>query len=222
MAPGAPWSARRCARWCARGRPRRRDRVAGARVGRRRRPRSRPRPRLRGGGRAVLRRRWWQSRPRHRRHARIVGHRPTQCRRGARRYRRAPGRRMRRGVRRRAPARTPRDPRPGDGVLPVQQRGGRRGQARCRRREGGHRRLGRAPRQRHPGHLLRRPERAVRLDARVTAVSRHRSAARDRERPRLRGQPEPAVSGGYRRRHACGRRSTRWSCPGSNSSRPTG
>ncbi len=90
-------------------------------------------------------------------------------------HRRAAGGGVRRRVRGRAPARPSRGPGPGDGVLPVQQRRGRRRQLAAAGREGGDRRLGRPPRQRHPGHLLRRPERALRVDARVAAVPGHRA-----------------------------------------------
>ena len=73
---------------------------------------------------------------------------------------------------------------PADGVLPRQQRrrGGRRagrsGRTRADRR---HRR---PPRQRHPGHLLRRSARALRVAARVPALPGHRRARRDRGRRR--------------------------------------
>ena len=56
----------------------------------------------------------------------------------------------------RAPAGPPRPPGAGHGLLPAEQRRGRRGRARRARRAGADRRLRRAPRQRHPGDLLRR------------------------------------------------------------------
>ena len=52
----------------------------------------------------------------------------------------------------------------------------RHAQKRARRRARRHRRLGRAPRQRHAGHLLGRPVRALLLDAPDAALSRHRRA----------------------------------------------
>ena len=72
-----------------------------------------------------------------------------------RRGRAAAARRGGRGVPRRAPAGSSRARRAGDGVLPVQQRR-RDGRAARRPRRAGHDpRLGRPPRQRHPGPLLR-------------------------------------------------------------------
>ena len=55
------------------------------------------------------------------------------------------------------------------------------------RRAGARRRLGRAPRQRHPGHLLRRRRVSLRVDARVAALPGHRAPRRDR-RGRGRGR----------------------------------
>ena len=102
-----------------------------------------------------------------------------QCRRRRRVFR---ARRQR--LRRVAAARPPRRKDDGDGLLPVQQRGDR-GPPRpegARRRARRHRRLGRPPRQRHAGHLLGRPHRALLLDPPDAALSRHRRAGRDRRR----------------------------------------
>ena len=66
----------------------------------------------------------------------------------------------------------PRARRSGHGVLPPQQRGGGSRLARCQGPPRPHRRLGRAPWQRHAGPLLERTERAVRLDAPVAPVPR--------------------------------------------------
>ena len=86
--------------------------------------------------------------------------------RAARRRRRDRGgrrgarRRRRQRLRARAPARPPRAPRRGDGLLPLRQHRGRRaprapGARAVARRD---RRLGRPPRQRHAGRVLRRPD----------------------------------------------------------------
>ena len=86
------------------------------------------------------------------------------------------------------------------GLLPVQQRGGhRRGPGRSGR-AGRDRRLRRAPRQRHPGHLLRRPAGALRVAARVAAVPRHRRARRGRGRRRCGHDLNFPLPGGHRRR----------------------
>ncbi len=82
------------------------------------------------------------------------------------------------------PARPPRRGRPGDGLLPVQQRG-HRGPARPVgpwRRTGGDRRLGRPSRQRNPGDRLVRPDDPLRLDPSDAALSGHRLAVGDRRR----------------------------------------
>ena len=72
--------------------------------------------------------------------------------------RRGPGRRGGARLRPGAPPGAPRHGHPGHGLLPVQQRGRRRGPPGrpAGPRPGAHRGLGRAPRQRHRGHLLRR------------------------------------------------------------------
>jgi hypothetical protein len=63
----------------------------------------------------------------------------------------------------------------------------------ARRRAGRDRRLGRASRQRHPGHLLERPQRALLLDPRDAALSRHRRPLRAR---RARHHRQRALSPG--------------------------
>ena len=80
-----------------------------------------------------------------------------------------------RAVRGHPPARPPCDAGQGDGLLPLQQHRHRRRQAargglRARR----HPRLGRAPRQRHAGGVLRRAQGPLRLGARVAALSGQR------------------------------------------------
>ena len=82
-----------------------------------------------------------------------------------------------------APARPPRDARPGDGLLLLQQRRGRGAPCarRARPRAGGDRRLRRPPRQRHRGHRRRRRARA---DGRASSSIRStRTAARCRRAP---------------------------------------
>ena len=75
--------------------------------------------------------------------------------------------------------------RPGDGVLPLQQRrGGRRARPRPRPDAGGDRRLRRASRQRDAVDLLRRPVGAVRLVAPVSVLPGHRRRRRNRQRAR--------------------------------------
>ena len=134
-----------------------------------------------------------------RRHLRDGGHLrggPARRRRRLRAGRRAARRgRPRRRVRA-APARPPRRARAGDGLLLLRQRR-RRGPPRpvgARRRAGADPRLGRPPRQRDQRDLPRRPERAVRLDPRVAAVSRHGPGLRRRlgRGDRLHGQPARA------------------------------
>ena len=79
-------------------------------------------------------------------------------------------------VLRRPAAWPPRHPAPGDGVLPLQQRGRHRRRARRARGAGADRRLRRPPRQRHPGRVLgRRPGRLRQLPP-VPALPGHRAA----------------------------------------------
>ncbi|CAA9563815.1 MAG: Deacetylases, including yeast histone deacetylase and acetoin utilization protein, partial [uncultured Thermomicrobiales bacterium] len=109
-----------------------------------------------------------------RRGRRVRPGQPGDVRGGVAGRRRRAGR-GRRGARRRGPqrlrtppaARTPRDPRAGDGLLLLQQRR-RRGALRAgpaRPAAGRDPRLGRPPRERHPGRVLRRPLGAVHLVA---------------------------------------------------------
>ena len=82
-------------------------------------------------------------------------------------------------LRRHPPARPSRRGRDRDGLLLLQQRRHRRparpgGARRRARRDHGFRR---PPRQRHPAHLLGRPDRDVRLDPRDAALSRHGRAS---------------------------------------------
>ena len=102
-------------------------------------------------------------------------------------------------------------------------------------RAGAHRRLGRPPRQRHPGHLLDRPRRPLRLVARVAALSGHRPARRDRRRARASAHGQLPVPGGHdgrrlprraRRGGRAARRAVRarpgcWSRPASTPTAPT-
>jgi hypothetical protein len=88
---------------------------------------------------------------------------------------------------------------PGHGLLPAEQRG--RGRRRPGRpgRAGRHRRLGRPPRQRDPGHLLGRPAGAVRVHPRV-AGSTPAPAGPPRPAGRARGSdgeraPAPGATG---------------------------
>ena len=128
VAPRAQGPARRSARRGRRGRPARRGRVADPRTGIGRRPGARPRSGLRRRGRGVLCRRGRPARPRH------LGHQGSwdTARRSAGAVLGAidalRAGRVRRRVRRRPAARPPRRARPGDGVLPVQQRRDRRRQ----------------------------------------------------------------------------------------------
>ncbi len=100
-----------------------------------------------------------------------------------------------------APARAPRATRAGDGILPPQQRGGgRRPRTRARPRARGRGRLGRAPRQRHAGDLLRRSRRALRLDPPVSLLPGNRRGQRDRQRRGRRVHRERAPRRRRRRR----------------------
>ena len=102
-------------------------------------------------------------------------------------------------VRRDAPARPSRRDRDPDGLLPVQQRGGRG--APCAeaawRRAGRDRRFRRASRQRQPGHLLERPDRDVLLHPPDAALSRDRRGVGAR---RAEHHRERAAAAGRRRR----------------------
>ncbi len=82
-----------------------------------------------------------------------------------------------------ASARAPRAARPGDGVLPAQQRRhrGRGGPAR-RRGAGAHRRLGRPPRQRDAGDLRGARRRPLHVGAPVSVLSGHGRGRGDRRR----------------------------------------
>ena len=64
-------------------------------------------------------------------------------------------------------------------------------------RTSAHRRLGRAPRERHPGHLLERSRRALRLDAPAPALSRNGPSGRGgwSRRARAHGQLPPPAGG---------------------------
>ena len=137
--------------------------------------------RVRRRPRAVLRRRWRQPRPRHPRGHPLVG--------GGAASPPAPASTPSSGSTRARP--TPpsaRCGRPATTPLPARAMGFclfnnvavRRGRPRRPGRAGADRRLRRPPRQRHAGHLLRRPAVLLRVDARVAAVSGHRLARRDR------------------------------------------
>ncbi len=143
--------------------------------------------------------------------------------------RRRPGRprrarAARRGCRLRAgpAAGPPRHRRARHGFLSRQQRRGRRRVAHGTRGAGAHRRLGRASRERHPGDLLGRPRRALRLDASAPPLSRNGASRRGRRARRSR--PARSTSRCHRARPAtwCGRRSTRRPARRSRSSGPTG
>ena len=126
--------------------------------------------------------------------------RPAPWRRPSGRRRRHPRRRCRHGgrvpqrLRGHASARPPRRAHARDGLLPVQPRRHRGpprpGEARRRARRPG--RLGRPPRQRHPGHLLGRRRGAVLLDAPDAAVSGHRRRLRARRQGHDRQRAAPA------------------------------
>ena len=113
----------------------------------------------------------------------------------------------------RAAAGPPRGARAGHGLLPVQQRGRRRGpRPRSGARAGCRHRLRRAPRKRHAVDLLRRPARALPVDAPVPLLSRHGSGRRRgaRRRGGLHRQ-HPARGGGGRRRHSIASSGRSWS-----------
>ena len=116
-----------------------------------------------------------------------LGRRAARRRRGAGGHRRGDRRRAGERLLRRAPAGPPRLPRPGDGLLLLQQRGRRR--APCagapRPEARGDRRLRRAPRQRHRRHPGRRRARADGrlLPAPVLSVQRHRPSGDQHGQP---------------------------------------
>ncbi len=129
--------------------------------------------------------------------------RAARRRRHPRRNRGGAARRNRFRLLLRPPARPPRHARPRDGLLPLQQR------RRCRcpsargagdrpRRDHRHRR---PPRQRHAGHLLRRPARPLLLDPPVPALPRHRPLDRDGLRRGRRHDNQRPAPPGLRRRH---------------------
>ena len=106
-------------------------------------------------------------------------------------------------------------PEPGHGLLPVQQhrRGGGPRPGGAGAGAGAHRRLGRPPRQRHAGHVLRRAAGALLQHPRGRPLSRHghgpggrRAATRPGTRSTCRCRPAKATG-------RCCRRSTRCSAP---------
>ena len=101
-----------------------------------------------------------------------------------------------------AAAGTSRATRPGHGVLPVQHGGHRRPVPAegPRRAPGGDHGLGRAPRQRLAGRLLRRSLGALPVHAPVPLLSRNRGRGRGGQRQGRRLHRERAVAGGLRRR----------------------
>ncbi len=125
--------------------------------------------------------------------------------RGRRAHRRRPGRRSVRahheGRGALAAAGPPRPPRARHGVLPAQQRRrGRRARARAGAPARGRRRLGRAPRKRHAGDVLRGPARPLSFDTPAPLLSGHRGRRRGRPRAGRRLHRERAAGGGQRRR----------------------
>ena len=90
------------------------------------------------------------------------------------------------------------------------------------RRAGADRRLGRAPRQRHAGHLLGRPPGLVRVDAPVAGVSRARAGRRDRRSERAGPHGQLATAPGLDRRRRAGGASTKSSAPAIDDSRRHG
>ena len=150
----------------------------------------------------------------------------TRRRRGAgtpRGWRRAAGRRGGAGhderpraqrVRARAPARAPRRARPGDGLLPAQQRRHRRrGGAARGRGARADRRLGRPPRQRHAGHLRRARRRALHVGAPVSVLSGHRRRATRSASARAAARPSTARCPAARATRTTASCSTICSCP---------
>ena len=126
------------------------------------------------------------------------GRRPGRARRAR------PARRGRR-LRPRPATRPSRHRRPRHGVLPRQQRGRGRGVAHGARGAGPHRGLGRAPRERHPGHLLGRPRRALRLDPPASPLPGHGPSRRGRRPGGARPHPQPPAAAGGDRRRGAGR-----------------
>ena len=171
------------------------DALGRARAPRRDDRRARPRARSRAAraARAALGARWRPDRPRHRGLRRIVGGGAPRRRRGPVGDRRDRARRGVGGVPRCPAPGPPRDrPRP-HGLLPAQQRRGRGGRARRQGRARHGPRLRRAPRQRHPGDLLERPARPLRVDARVAALPGDRPPRRHRWRARRGDDVQPAA-----------------------------
>ena len=158
-----------------------RDRPAGARAGRGagghpRAAAARAHRRAHRSDRVVRRRRGRDDRRRHDRLRRFVRGGASRGR-GRRRGGRAAGRRRGTGgLLRPAAAGPPRGRRSGDGLLPVQQRRGRRPprDRRLRRRAGADPRLGRPPRQRHRGDLRRDVRRPLLQHPPMAALSGHR------------------------------------------------
>ena len=134
--------------------------------------------------------------------AQLLRHRLPGGRRRAGAARRGHGRPPAQRLCARPAARPSRRARPRHGLLPLQQRRHRRRPpARpARPRAGVDRRLGRPPRQRHAAQLRARSRRALRLDAPLSLLSRHRRDRRDRRRRRRRLHGQPPVSGRLRRR----------------------
>ena len=123
--------------------------------------------------------------PRHHSQRGQLARRARRHRRGARRG--GPrARRPRPRVRGRAPAGPPCARVQGDGLLPGEQRRRRRAARPARRpRAGADHRLGRAPRERHPGAGGGRRHGPLRLAAPAPVVSRHRHGGRARRRQRF-------------------------------------
>ncbi len=97
-----------------------------------------------------------------------------------------------------------RDGHQGHGVLPDQQRRGRGGVAHGSGRARARHRLGRAPRQRHAGHLLGRRRGALCLHPPAPALPGHRKSRRGRRCGCARTHGEPAAAtGSDGRRCAC-------------------
>ena len=153
------------------------------------------------------------SRRRHRRERGIVASRRVRGRLGTRRGRRAGTGHRRRGLLRGAATRSSRRAGTRDGVLLAEQRRGDRGASPRPRRARRDRRLGRASRQRHAGHVLVRSRCDVCVHARVAALSGDRPPRRRRHR-RRRGHHDQLSAAGGRdgRRLSGGGRHRRRAC----------